>query len=92
MRVQVVAAVVLLRLGGLLILGNWLEFSKARRTGLGFSCVPILGGLFGCIGFLLLPKLRVFAFIAPLADLGCVPMLVALALHLVRSIFDRSLV
>ena len=88
MREQTIAAVTLLSLGALPILVNWMGFEKARRTGVGFSSVPILSGFFGCMGLLLLPSLRMFAFIPPLVDLGCLPTLAALVAKLLSSAFE----
>jgi hypothetical protein len=84
MRVPTIAAAVFLTLGVLLTGGNYIGIAQARRTQVGFSCIPILGGVLGCAGFLLLPRLRLFAFIPPLVDIGCVPMLLALLVHVLR--------
>ena len=65
-----IAAAVFLSLGTLLTLGNYIGIVQARRAQVGFSCVPILGGSLGCAGFLLLPKVRLFAFIPPLVNAG----------------------
>jgi hypothetical protein len=59
---------VCLTLGILLTVGNYIGIVYAWRKHVEFSCIPILGGLFGCTGFLLLPRIRLFAFIPPLAD------------------------
>lgn len=75
MRVLTIAAAVFLTFGTLLTVGNYVGIAHARRTRVGFSCIPILGGLFGCVGFLLLPRIRLFAFIPLLVDPGCVMML-----------------
>ncbi len=85
MRLLTIAAVIFLGLSAFLVAGNWLGIAEARRTKVGFSCVPILGGLFGGVGFLLLPRLRLLALLPPVVDIGCVPMLVALLVHIVRS-------
>ena len=77
-------AAVLLSLSGFLIAGNHVGIVQARRTHVGFSCVPFLGGLFGSAGFLLLPRVRLFAFIPPLVDAGCVLMVLALLVHIFR--------
>ena len=82
MRVQTIAAVLLLSLSAFVIGGNLLGIVQARRTHVGFSCVPFLGGLFGCVGFLLLPRIRLLAFIPLLADPGCVMVLALLVLIL----------
>jgi hypothetical protein len=95
MRVLTVAAAVFLTLGAILIVGNYVGIAYARRKQVGFSCIPILGGLLGCIGLLLIPRVRSFAFLPLVADPGCLPMLLALALfiaaHYVRkAIFNRE--
>jgi hypothetical protein len=73
-----ITAAVFLTLGTLLTAGNHFGIAQARRKRVGFSCIPILGGLFGCIGFLLLPRIRLFAFIPLLVDPGCAMTLAAL--------------
>ena len=79
-----VTAAVFLALGTLLTMGNYLGIVQARRKHGGFSFIPILGGGFGCIGFLLLPRIRLFAFIPLVADPGCV-MVLALLIRLLRK-------
>ena len=78
MRVLTIAAAGFQTLGAVLTVGNYAGIAWARRNHVGFSCIPILGGLFGCIGFFLLPRMRLFAFIPLLVDPGCVMMLVLL--------------
>ena len=90
MHVQTIAAVVLLSLSAFLIGGNYLGIAWARRTNAGFSCIPILGGLLGCAGFLLLPKIRLLAFIPPLVDPGCVLLVVALLVRILKKDLDGS--
>lgn len=51
-----------LGLRGLLVSGNYWGIVQARRTRTNFSCIPILGGLFGCVGTLFLRKSRWRAF------------------------------
>jgi hypothetical protein len=77
------AAAALLTLGTLLTMGNYAGIAHARRTRVGFSCIPILGGLFGCIGLFLLPRMRPFALIPLLVDPGCVMMLAFMLVGLV---------
>jgi len=84
-RLLTIAATVFLTLGTLLTGANYVGIARARRTQVGFSCVPILGGLLGCAGFLLLPKVRLLGFIPPLVDPGCVPMMLALLVHALRK-------
>jgi hypothetical protein len=84
MRVQTIAAAVLLTLGTLLTVGNYVGIAHARRARVGFSCIPVLGGLLGCVGFLLLPRMRLFAFIPLLVDPGGIMMLVLLV-HIFRK-------
>ena len=79
-----IAAAVSLTLGTYITAGNYVGIVVARRTGVGFSCIPVLGGLLGGIGFLLLPRMRLFAFIPPLIDPGCV-MMFALLIRLLRK-------
>jgi hypothetical protein len=83
-RVQTIAAGVLLTLGALLTVGNYIGIAHAKRARVGFSCIPIFGGLFGCVGFLLLSRMRYFAFIPLLVDPGCV-MVLALLVHILRK-------
>lgn len=90
MRVPIMAAGVFLTLGALLTGANYIGIAHARRTHVGFSCIPLLGGVLGCAGFLLLPGLRLFAFIPPLMDIGCVPMLLALLVHILRRKRERA--
>jgi hypothetical protein len=78
MRAETITAAVFLTLGVLLTLGNYVGIAQAMRKRAGFSCIPILGGLFGCVGFLLLPRIRLFAFIPLLGDPGNVMTLAAL--------------
>lgn len=80
-----VLGAILLGLGGLLTFGNYWGIAQARRTKTHFSCIPILGGLFGCVGMVLVAKVRWLAFIPPLADVGCMPMLLALAFFLLSG-------
>jgi hypothetical protein len=79
-----IAGFVFLSLGALLLTGNWLGVLNARRNGVGFSCIPFIGGLFGCAGLLSLAKLRLLAFVPLLVDPSCVPMLFVLLVKLVR--------
>ena len=72
-------------LGTLLTAGNYLGILYAWRRRVGFSCIPLLGGLFGCTGFLLLPRIRLFALIPPLVDPGCVLMLLALLVRIIKK-------
>ena len=86
MRLMTILAALFLGLGALIAFGNYLGIVRARRTHVGFSCVPILGGLFGCVGlFLLLPRIRHFAFVPLLVDPGCLPLLFALLAHLLKT-------
>jgi hypothetical protein len=79
--VMTVAAAVFLTLGALLAGLNFIGILQARRKQVGFSCIPILGGLLGSVGFLLLPRFRLFALIPPLVDPGCVLMIALLVLR-----------
>jgi hypothetical protein len=83
-RAVTITAAVFPTLGTLLSVGNYLGIVRARRKHVGFSCIPILGGLFGCVGFLLLPRIRLFAFVPLVADPGCV-MVLALLVRLLRK-------
>jgi hypothetical protein len=89
MRLPTIAAAVFLTLGAILIGGNYAGITHARRKQVGFSCVPILGGLFGCVGFLLLPRAKFLAFIPPLIDPGFVPMMFALLVGLIRLTWQK---
>ena len=84
MRLPTIAAAVFLTLGAILIAGNYAGIAHARRKQVGFSCVPVFGGLFGCVGFLLLPRAKFLAFIPPLIDPGFVAMMFALFVGLIR--------
>ena len=72
-----IAAAVLLGLGCFVTVGNWVGRAHALWTRVGYSCVPILGGLCACVGLPLIPRVKPFAFIPLLLDLGCVPMVLA---------------
>jgi hypothetical protein len=85
MHVLTIAAVVLLGVGSLVTVGNWVGVAHAWWARVGFSCVPILGGLSACVGLLLIPRVRPFAFIPLLADFGCMPMVLALLVHVLRK-------
>jgi hypothetical protein len=82
MRLPTIVPAMLLTLGAILSVGNYVGIVHARRKHVGFSCIPIVGGLLGCAGFLLPPRLKLFAFLPPLMDIGCMPMLFALLVHL----------
>lgn len=84
MRVATITAAVFLTLGALLTVENYLGIAQVWRKHVRFSCIPILGGLSGWAGFLLLPEMRRFAFIPLLVDPGCVMML-ALLVRLLRK-------
>jgi len=89
MRLPTTAAAVFLTLGAILIVGNYVGIVQARRKHVGFSCIPVLGGLLGCAGFLSLPRLWPFGFIPQLVDIGCVPLLFA-SLHLLHHVLRRK--
>lgn len=80
-----VVGAVLLGVGGLLTFGNYWGIAQARRTKTNFSCIPILGGVFGYVGLLLLTQSRWLAFIPLFADVGCMPMVLALAFFLLSG-------
>ena len=84
MHAVAITAAVFLTLGSLLTVGNYIGIAQARSKRAGFSCIPILGGLFGCVGFLLLPRMRLCAFIPFLIDPGCA-MILALLVRLLRK-------
>lgn len=90
MRAQTIAAVVFLGIGTLVTVGKYIGIAQARRTRVGYSCIPLLGGLFGCAGLLLIPKGRVFSFLPLLADIGCVPMMLALLVYVLKRGPDPS--
>lgn len=55
-------SIILIVLSGLLLLANWLgllvlyaQQLRGRESGRGYSFVPIIGGVLGCVGILLLP-------------------------------------
>lgn len=77
-------------LSAFLIGGNYLGIAWARLTNAGFSCIPILLGLLGCAGFLLLPKIRLLAFIPPLVDPSWVLLVFALLVHILKKDLDGS--
>jgi hypothetical protein len=89
MRLTTITAAVFLTLGAILIVGNYAGIAHARRKQVGFSCIPILGGLFGCAGFLLLPRLRLLALVPPLIDPGFVPMMFALLVGFIRLTWKK---
>lgn len=86
-----IAAGVSLALAAFFIIAcNYIGIVHSRRTRVGFSCVPIIGGVLGGVGFLLLPRLKLFAFIPPLVDIGCVPILCALLVYILRRKPDSA--
>ena len=91
MQMLTIAAGAFLTLAAVFIIGcNYIGIVHARRTRVGFSCVPIIGGVLGGAGFLLLPRLKLLAFIPPLVDIGCVPVLLALLVHILRRKPDSA--
>ena len=71
-------ALIFLGVGAALIGGNYFGIAKAQRARVGYSCLPILGGLSGCVGFLLIPRFRLLALLPVLVDPGCLMLLVLL--------------
>lgn len=81
---------VFLGLGGFLALGNYWGIAQAQRTKTNFSCIPILGGLFGSVGWVLFAKSRWLAFIPLFADPGSMPMVLALIVFVLSGKHRQS--
>jgi hypothetical protein len=65
-------ALVLMTLGGLIAAMNWLSIFQSWRTGRFHSAIPLIGGLFLCVGMLLLPSTRPYAWAALPLDYGTI--------------------
>jgi len=72
------AAIVLLVLGGLISLANWLALYQTHRTGRSHSTVPLLGAALLGAGMWLLPRTRPYAWIAVFLDRGTLVLFLAL--------------
>src|SRR5579864_3373815 len=84
-RLLSIAAALFLFFGALLTGANYFGIAQACRTRVGFSCIPILGGLLGCAGFLMLLTVRTCAFITPFVEPGCLPTMLAVVVHIIRQ-------
>jgi hypothetical protein len=69
-------ATALVTVGAILIAANYVGIAFWVRKKMNYSCIPVLGGLLASVGFLFIPALRLFAWLPPLIDPGCAPMLV----------------
>jgi hypothetical protein len=68
------------------IVGNyWIAFS-CFVTKKSATAIPFVGGILGMIGLLLLPSpgWSQFWWVPPIVDLGCVPLIGATVVHLLR--------
>lgn len=74
---------------GLLAFLNLSCFVSTYVTGKYSSTVPLIGGLSGCIGFLLLPKLRAYAVLPLILDVGTAILLLA-APKICRELWQTS--
>jgi len=62
----------------LLVLVNALSFYRTHVKKKFTSSIPLVGGLFGVVGFLQIPQLRKWCWVAVLADYGSIVFLLAL--------------
>ncbi|MBX9623303.1 MAG: hypothetical protein K2X82_05775 [Gemmataceae bacterium] len=86
---QTAMAAVLLGLGGYVAVLNWAAVIVTARTGKFHSMVPLFGAAFLAAGALLVPTLRPYAWVAPLADIGTASLVLAAPL-LVRQFWTTA--
>jgi hypothetical protein len=91
--IQWIASVVLILFSLWAIAGNlWITFGglfKKRKTHATLG--PLVGGIAGMIGILLLPieGVRSFCWVPLVVDMGCVPLFVAVLIDQVKKKFHR---
>jgi TRAP-type C4-dicarboxylate transport system permease small subunit len=83
---RVVAGSALLFLGGWGIMANAVCSWAARRGKWKGTLIPFVGGIFGCLGLLAVPwkSVRLYWWVPLVADVGGVPMAVAVLIDAVR--------
>ncbi len=72
------SAIAFLVLWFLFVLVNALSFYRTHVSKRFTSSIPLLGGLFGLVGFLQIPELRKWCWVALLVDYGTLVFLLAL--------------
>jgi hypothetical protein len=74
-------SILMMLVSGLMIIGNlWITFGGLLKKRKKFeSLIPFVGGIIGTIGIIISPaaKLHHFWWIPLVADLGCLPLLLA---------------
>jgi hypothetical protein len=77
--------------GGVLTLANWVYVFQSFYYKENHSKVPFVGGVSACLGCLLWPSgsLRSFWWIPLLVDIGCIPLLLGLAIQFVVWLIRR---
>ena len=65
-------ALTLMALGGLFAALNWLYLYLTWYTGRFHSSIPLIGGVLLCVGMLLIPATRPYAWAAVLLDFGTI--------------------
>lgn len=71
--------------------GNGVGVIIGRVRNRSFSVVPFVGGVSGVLGCVIAPSKAVnrYWWIPPLVDLGCIPLLVVLAIYFARKLFAK---
>jgi hypothetical protein len=73
-----IAAIPFLVLWFLFVLANAMSFYRNHVSKRFTSSIPLLGGLFGVVGFLQIPELKNWCWVAVLVDYGSINFLLAL--------------
>src|SRR5579884_1002293 len=79
----------LMGLGGFVAALNWFSLFQSWYTGRFHSAIPLIGGLFLCMGMLLLPATRPYAWAAVFLDYGTAICLLVPP-YLVRELWRMS--
>lgn len=83
------SAIAFIVLWFLFVLVNALSFYRTHVKKKFTSSIPLVGGLFGLVGFIQIPQLRKWCWIALLVDYGSVDLLLALP-KVVRELWQTS--
>jgi hypothetical protein len=75
----------LIIVGAAVTVGNCLGIARAKVSKVNYSCIPLVGGLLGSIGFSAAPKVRMCAWVPLVIDPGCLPMLVMTVVRLLKK-------
>jgi hypothetical protein len=83
-------SLLLLAIGCIVIIGNWwvpIKYYVLKRRERSISCMPIVGGVLASFGLLLSPYswLHEFFWIPLVVDIGCLPMILAYILLLLKG-------